>query len=66
MPRKILLAVDGSKTSEAMLHWAERNVLRADDQILLIHVRQRPSDLYILDPKYESQYNIVDDAVSAP
>jgi len=47
--RRILLAVDGSQHSDEMIQWAIDNILRKEDFIMLVHVFQRPSDLYMAD-----------------
>jgi len=48
--RKILLAVDGSQTSNEMVEWASEHLLQPNDQVLAVHVRERPTAVFPLDP----------------
>ena len=47
--RKILLAVDGSQTSNEMVEWASEHLLQPNDQVLAVHVRERPNPMFALD-----------------
>jgi len=63
MVRKIMFAVDGSQTSDEMIDWALRELLMPGDVVELVHVHQRPSDLYALDSSLVEQYTAVENSV---
>jgi len=61
--RKILFAVDGSQTSDEMLVWASENLLQPDDKVLAVHVRQHPSEMFVIDPTLSETYSEAELAV---
>jgi hypothetical protein len=61
--RKVLFAVDGSQTSDEMIAWASENFLSPEDQVLAVHVRQHPSEMFVLDPSLSQSYDEADEAV---
>jgi len=46
MGRKILLAVDGSESSNYMVEWSLQNFLKKDDSIYVLHSYEIPSGAY--------------------
>jgi len=64
MGRKILLAVNESKSTDDMLKWAIEDFLRPTDSILLVHIYENKSEIYMADlPLTSHAYDQTDKAL---